>query len=107
MSARFFLDTNIFVYAFDARSPEKANRATELIKLAVSSRQGIISYQVVQEFFNVAIRRFAQPMQCHEAKQYLATIFVLLSPSTRLRPSTPRRSASIPDTGFRGMTRLS
>src|SRR6266478_7088282 len=75
MSARFFLDTNIFVYAFDARSPEKANRATELIKLAVSSRQGIISYQVVQEFFNVAIRRFAQPMQCHEAEQYLATIF--------------------------------
>lgn len=38
-------------------------------------RQGIISYQVVQEFFNVAFRRFAQPLNTAEAEQYLATIF--------------------------------
>jgi len=75
MSARFFLDTNIFVYSFDLTAPKKTERATELIRLALRSGNGIISYQVVQEFFNVALRRFAQPMAWHEAEQYLATIF--------------------------------
>jgi predicted nucleic acid-binding protein len=30
---------------------------------------------VVQEFFNVAFRRFAQPMSTAEAEQYLITVF--------------------------------
>jgi predicted nucleic acid-binding protein len=30
---------------------------------------------VVQEFFDVALRRFAQPMTVAEAEQYLATVF--------------------------------
>ena len=60
MSARFFLDTNIFVYSFDRGSAAKSRRATQLIREAVSTRKGIVSYQVVQEFFNLALRRFAQ-----------------------------------------------
>jgi predicted nucleic acid-binding protein len=75
MNARFFLDTNIFVYSFDRESADKAQRATQLIRQAVATRKGIVSYQVVQEFFNVALRRFAQPMTVAEAEQYLGTIF--------------------------------
>ena len=75
MNDRFFLDTNIFVYSFDRGSPSKARRATQLIRQAVDTRKGTVSYQVVQEFFNVALRRFAQPMTVGEAEQYLATIF--------------------------------
>ena len=56
MSARFFLDTNLFVYRFDHDAPTKARRATQLICEAVVKRAGIVSYQVVQEFFNVAQR---------------------------------------------------
>lgn len=73
MSDRFFLDTNIFVYSCDAGP--KGRRATELIREAVSTRRGIISFQVVQEFFNLAFRRFAQPMSVAEAEQYLSTVF--------------------------------
>jgi predicted nucleic acid-binding protein len=75
MSDRFFLDTNIFVYSFDRGSGKKAERATELIRQAIGTGQGIVSYQVVQEFFNVALRRFAEPMTGAEAEQYLATTF--------------------------------
>jgi predicted nucleic acid-binding protein len=75
MSGRFFLDTNIFVYSFDPIAPQKSARASELIRHAVRSRNGIVSYQVVQEFFNVAFRRFAHPMTAPEAEQYLATTF--------------------------------
>ena len=75
MSDRFFLDTNVFVYSFDGSAPEKAVRATSLIRRAIETRAGIVSYQVVQEFFNLALRRFAEPMSCAEAEQYLSTTF--------------------------------
>jgi predicted nucleic acid-binding protein len=75
MNGRFFLDTNIFVYSFDRRVPGKVREATRLIRRAIDTRKGIISYQVAQEFFNVALRRFARPMAPAEAEQYLATVF--------------------------------
>jgi predicted nucleic acid-binding protein len=75
MNDRFFLDTNIFVYAFDRSSADKAKEALRLIRRAVSSRKGIVSYQVVQEFFNVALRHFARPMNVADAEQYLSTVF--------------------------------
>jgi predicted nucleic acid-binding protein len=75
MSDRFFLDTNLFVYSFDHGAPHKARRARALIREALQSHKGVVSYQVVQEFFNVALRRFARPMQTAEAEQYLAAVF--------------------------------
>lgn len=78
MRDRFFLDTNIFVYSFDRDATSKSERATQLIRQALATRKGIVSYQVVQEFFNVALRRFAQPMGILEAEQYLRTVFLPL-----------------------------
>jgi len=75
MSDRFFLDTNLFVYSFDRSAPEKARMAKALIREALASHKGVVSYQVVQEFFNVALRKFARPMEMHEAEQYLVTVF--------------------------------
>lgn len=75
MNGSFFLDTNIFVYAFDQTAPQKSLRANELIRSAVGSRRGMVSYQVVQEFFSVALRRFSRPMNVADAEQYLATVF--------------------------------
>ncbi|MGB2606202.1 MAG: PIN domain-containing protein [Candidatus Sulfotelmatobacter sp.] len=74
MSDRFFLDTNVFVYTFDVKAPAKAKKAAQLIRRAADTGEGIISYQVVQEFFSVAFRRFAQPMSVAEAEQYLTTV---------------------------------
>jgi predicted nucleic acid-binding protein len=75
MNGRFFLDTNIFVYSFDRSAPAKARRALQLICRAIETRKGIVSYQVVQEFFNVALWRFAIPMTLADAEQYLSTVF--------------------------------
>lgn len=75
MSVKFFLDTNIFVYSFDRTSPKKSLRARQLIRQAIQTRTGIVSYQVVQEFFNVALRRFAHPMTSSDAEQYLSATF--------------------------------
>ena len=75
MSGRFFLDTNVFACTFDAKAPAKAEKAAQLIRRAADTGEGIVSYQVVQEFFNVALRRFAEPMSLAEAEQYLITVF--------------------------------
>ncbi|MGA2350213.1 MAG: PIN domain-containing protein [Terracidiphilus sp.] len=75
MSDRFFLDTNIFVYSFDQSSHEKSQKSAQLIREALTTHKGIISYQVVQEFFNVALRRFSQPMKAADCEQYLGTVF--------------------------------
>lgn len=83
MSDRFFLDTNIFVSSFDKSAPEKARRAFDLIRRAIEKRQGIVSYQVVQEFFNLALRRFDEPMSPTDAEQYLSTTFNLSASSKR------------------------
>jgi predicted nucleic acid-binding protein len=74
MSDRFFLDTNLFVYTFDAKATAKAKKAAQLIRRAADTGEGIISYQVVQEFFSVAFRRFAQPMSVADAEQYFITV---------------------------------
>src|SRR5258708_39986055 len=75
MSRSFFLDTNVFVYSLAIKSSEKAKTAKILIRHAVDSEKGIGSYQVVQEFFHVALRRFARPMPLSDCEQYLAITF--------------------------------
>jgi predicted nucleic acid-binding protein len=75
MSDRFFLDTNVFIYSFDKNAAAKSRTAAQLIRKALITRKGVVSYQVVQEFFNVALRRFATPMKVSDAEQYLGTVF--------------------------------
>jgi predicted nucleic acid-binding protein len=80
----FFLDTNIFVYSFDATSPTKQVIARQLIQHALVSGQGAVSSQVVQEFLNVARRKFTHPMTTTEAQEYL---HVVLTPLCQHYPS--------------------
>src|SRR6266849_4288632 len=75
MNDKFFLDTNVFVYSFESSASAKARRATQLVRQGISTGKGVISFQVVQEFFNVALKRFAKPMTPEDAEQYLAAVF--------------------------------
>jgi predicted nucleic acid-binding protein len=59
MSAEYFLDTNVLVYAFDKTAPAKQKLAKTLIDM---DRDWAISWQVVQEFSSVALHRFAAPV---------------------------------------------
>lgn len=70
----FFLDTNIIVYSFDRRSPKKRDRAQVLIEEALRTGKGRISYQVVQEFLNVATRKFETPITASDAEIYLQNV---------------------------------
>lgn len=72
---KFFLDTNIFVYLFDTAAPAKSRTAEKLVRSAIQTKRGVVSYQVVQEFFNIALTRFAKPVRQREAEYHLRTLF--------------------------------
>jgi len=75
MSAKYFLDTNIFVYALRPTPASKSRVAIQLISDGLDSGTGVVSYQVVQEFYSLAFRKFTQPMSAFEAEQYFDTTF--------------------------------
>ena len=54
---KVFLDTNVLVYAQDLDAPHKRQRSRELIAEVVASGTGVISTQVLQEFYVTATRK--------------------------------------------------
>jgi predicted nucleic acid-binding protein len=57
---KVFLDTNLIVYANDARDARKQSRAIELVAKAMRDGTGVISTQVMQEYAVVASGRLRQ-----------------------------------------------
>ena len=78
MSAEAFLDTNVLVYCFDPAEPAKQQRALELVGRGLQDGTAIISTQVVQEFLNLATRRFARAFTDADLQAYLDTVLTPL-----------------------------
>jgi predicted nucleic acid-binding protein len=74
LSEKFFLDTNIIVYSFDSTSSQKQKVSSEIIESGLKTGKGCISYQVVQEFLNVACRKFSVPMKPEDAQIFLGMV---------------------------------
>lgn len=75
---RFFLDTNIFVYTFDSTAPLRRAKARELVEMALTTGLGVVSHQVVQEFLNVACKKFAVPLAPADCRTYLEQVLAPL-----------------------------
>jgi predicted nucleic acid-binding protein len=71
MSDKYFLDTNVLVYSIDPLSPAKRQSARQLVILGATTKDGVISYQVVQEFVNVALRNFQSIMSRADMEDFL------------------------------------
>jgi predicted nucleic acid-binding protein len=57
MSARSFFDTNVLVYADDKAAPAKQRRALELVAERRRAGTGVVSMQVLQEYFVTVTRK--------------------------------------------------
>ena len=68
MTDKVFFDTNILVYAYDTHDLLKQKTAIDLILANSRVDQGVISVQVLGEFFNVVTRRIPQPLTIDEAR---------------------------------------
>lgn len=57
MSERSFVDTNVLVYTDDSSAPEKQRISLDMVEQALVERSGVISTQVLQEYFVATTRK--------------------------------------------------
>jgi len=69
----FFIDTNIAICAVDSSDQRKQKTAIDLLALAHQGL-GCISHQVVEERFNVMLRKASTPLTANEAHRIYGTL---------------------------------
>ncbi len=79
MSAKVFVDTNVLVYFRDASEPQKQARAAQWLKTLWETRQGRVSFQVLQEYY-VTVTRKLNPGLTREAARADVNSLVAWSP---------------------------
>jgi predicted nucleic acid-binding protein len=57
LAERVFIDTNVIVYADDLDAGAKRERAREILQQVLIDGNGVVSTQVLQEFFIAATRK--------------------------------------------------
>ncbi len=68
MSDKTFVDTNILIYAHDLDAKAKHEIAKEVLRDLWSSRAGVLSMQVLQEFYVNATRKISSPLSRKAAR---------------------------------------
>ena len=79
MKNKVFLDTNVFIYSVDS-SPnhkEKPDIARQIVTQHIRSGTGVISIQVLQEFYQVSTWKIQVPLSTEDALEYLHYMSVL------------------------------
>ena len=66
MTGKHLVDTNLLVYAYDRSEPEKQTKAVEILDELVKNGTGILSPQVLSEFYAVVTRKLAAPLTPQE-----------------------------------------
>ena len=91
MSADTFIDTNILIYAYDLEAGRKRDRALSLLAELWETENGMISTQVLQEFYVNVTRKVAKPLSFSTARGILQTYIAwqveLITPETVLLAS--------------------
>ena len=77
MANRDFFETDILIYAADRSEPEKQLQARRLLKNAIENETGVVSVQVLGEFFYVVTRRIPNPLSVEEAEEVINRVVVL------------------------------
>ena len=62
MSGRTFVDTNVLIYAHDSDAGRKHEIAKNVLRELWSEREGVLSMQVLQEFYVNVTRKIATPL---------------------------------------------
>jgi predicted nucleic acid-binding protein len=72
MSDRYFVDTNILMYAHDTAAGEKHQRAKTLIEELWESRSGVVSTQVLEELTVNLRRKAKKPLDAKATREVVS-----------------------------------
>jgi predicted nucleic acid-binding protein len=99
MTDKVFVDTNILVYAHDLDASNKHDQATEIVSQLWESRNGVLSTQVLQEFYVTLTRKVSSTLSKLEARKlvqkYSHWHLVLNDPSIIIQASEIEESNNI------------
>ena len=71
---RFFVDTNLLVYAYDSSAGKKWRTSLEVLSLLWSHRTGVLSTQVIQELFVSLTQKVKNPILPETAKEIISDL---------------------------------
>jgi len=71
---RFFVDTNLLVYAYDSSAGKKWKTSSEVLSLLWSHRTGVLSTQVIQELFVGLTQKVKNPIPPAAAKDIVSDL---------------------------------
>lgn len=74
MTGDVFVDTNVAVYALDASEPDKQRRAAEWMDRLWVSRQGRVSFQVLQELYVTVTEKLDPGMERKGAREIVRAL---------------------------------
>lgn len=91
MKDRIFVDTNILVYAHDLSAGNRHAKASSVVESLWEARTGVISTQVLQEFYVTVICKIKNPLKPAETREiirnYLAWPVQINDPEMTIRAS--------------------
>ncbi|MDO9289354.1 MAG: PIN domain-containing protein [Thermodesulfovibrionales bacterium] len=67
MTGKFLVDTNILVYAYDRSEIDKQKKALDILDSLTENNAGILSAQVLSEFFVTVTKKIPSPLSASEA----------------------------------------
>jgi predicted nucleic acid-binding protein len=86
MADKYFVDTNILLYAHDSSGGVKRDRARQVIERLWSTGEGVLSTQVLQELCVNLRRKVARPLPVDEVRSliqdYLSWEIVVNTPQS-------------------------
>ncbi len=89
MPGKYFVDTNILLYAHDRSAGLKHERARGLVERLWTSSEGVLSTQVLQDLCINLRRKIAHPLPVEEIRQilqdYISWEIVINTPDSILR----------------------
>jgi predicted nucleic acid-binding protein len=82
MSGKTFIDTNVLIYAHDADAGAKHQIAKEVLRELWTERTGVLSVQVLQEFYVNVTRKMSTPMSKELARLVVSSYAIWCTETT-------------------------
>lgn len=73
MSDKTFIDTNVLIYAHDVDASGKHEIAKHILRELWTERRGVVSMQVLQEFYVNATRKIRFPLPRESARRVVSS----------------------------------
>ena len=100
MSDKTFIDTNIMIYAHDIDARAKNDIAKAVLRELWSERTGVLSMQVLQEFYINVTRKIASPLSKDSARRVVTSYAIWCMETTPTELSSAFRIEDQSRIGF-------